>query len=602
MTLKVFKKGFLEQLKGRIDLVDVLQGYVSLKRSGAAFKGLCPFHEEKTPSFLVQAGDAHYHCFGCGAHGDAIAFLMHHQHLSFAQAVELLAERFGIPIEREEKNQEEAQLKTALKKALESATQFYQFFLLHTEEGRSALQFLYQRGIDLDFIQRFRLGLAPAKAGIFQKAMQEEQISLTLLKEAGLMLENGRGGERDFFFGRILFPIQDYLGNVIGFSGRRYRDCEGGGKYINTPETPLFKKSKVLFGISHARKQIAKEQQALIVEGQIDALRLIQEEFTSTVAGQGTAFGKEQVQELLRLGVKRVFLAFDGDVAGKEAMVKVGDLFQREGVETRIVKLPSGQDPDLFLRERGREAFASLMAEAEEYLGFLVRQMTQDKGFTSPAAKNQLLQVLAKQIREWKEPVVVHESLKRLAHLAAVPEQLLGVGVEFFPEVYFKKQESLFQESVDPDKILETDLLRWLLLSGKEMPELLHWAQKLLLPADFRVPVCKFLWEQCLFHPPTDLLSFSIAVGEHLQDPLLLAEIETLLGTLSLKKIQPKKALPCIAEIVQKMLYRNWMEKREQIRIRLQSGYCSDAEVTALLKEFDLLKASPPKIFLPEFS
>ena len=158
MTLRVFKKGFLEQLKQRIDLVDLLQTYVPLKRSGAAFKGLCPFHEEKTPSFLVQAGDAHYHCFGCGAHGDAIAFLMHHQHVSFAQAVELLAERFGLTVEREEKNEEEVQRKAALKKALESATQFYQFFLLHTEEGKSALHFLYQRGIDREVIRRFRLG------------------------------------------------------------------------------------------------------------------------------------------------------------------------------------------------------------------------------------------------------------------------------------------------------------------------------------------------------------------------------------------------------------------------------------------------------------
>src|SRR3990167_667773 len=233
-----FSKDSLELLKSRIDLVEVLSPYLKLQRTGAAHKALCPFHDEKSPSFVINRGDSHYHCFGCGAHGDAIQFLMTHLKMSFIEAVESLADRFHVQLEEvQEANQPAGPPKAALKDALERASQFYQFYLLHTLEGHAALDYLYNRGITLDFIQQFQIGLAPGKNQLFLKAMWEQRISNVILEEAGLMSKT-----REFFSDRIVIPIRDAQGSVIGFSARKYKTDTFGSKYVNSPETALFKK------------------------------------------------------------------------------------------------------------------------------------------------------------------------------------------------------------------------------------------------------------------------------------------------------------------------------------------------------------------------
>src|SRR3990167_1100019 len=232
-----FSRESLELLRSRIDLVEVLNPYVKLQRAGAAYKALCPFHDERTPSFVIQKGDSHYHCFGCGAHGDAIQFLMTHLRMSFLEAVENLAEKFHVQLEEVEgDNKPKGPPKTALQDALERACRFYQFALLHTLEGHAALDYLYSRGIDLDFINTFQIGLAPRAPGLFLKVMWEQKVSNAVLEEAGLFSKG-----REFFSDRITIPIRDAAGSVIGFSARKYRPDTFGGKYINTSETPLLK-------------------------------------------------------------------------------------------------------------------------------------------------------------------------------------------------------------------------------------------------------------------------------------------------------------------------------------------------------------------------
>ena len=290
-----FSRDSLELLRSRVDLVEVLNPYIKLSKAGAAYKALCPFHEERSASFVIQKGDSHYHCFGCGAHGDAIQFLMTHLKMSFTEAVESLADKFQVQLE-EVKTSDAPQgpSKAMLKDALDKGAEFYHFYLCHTLEGHAALDYLYTRGLDLDFIRKFQFGLAPKSSGLFANAMREMKIPSDILEGAGLMV---RG--REFFSDRITIPIRDALGSVIGFSARKYKTDTFGGKYINTCETTLFKKSKVLFGLSYSRKTIAAEHKALIVEGQIDALRLIEAGFNWTVAGQGTAFGEEHIEELI---------------------------------------------------------------------------------------------------------------------------------------------------------------------------------------------------------------------------------------------------------------------------------------------------------------
>lgn len=585
--MAIFSKESLESLKQKVDLVELLSSHIELKRSGSSFKGLCPFHDEKSPSFIVHKGDSHYHCFGCGAHGDAIQFLMQHLKLNFAEAVENLAERFQVKLETVEGTFEnKGPNKAKLKEALDVAAHFYHFCLLHTDEGHQALQYLYSRGIDLEFIYQFKIGLAPKSSGIFRQVMKKKGFFDEVLQDAGLLSQSQTGGLRDFFFDRIVFPIHNATGDVIGFSARKYKEETFGGKYVNTSETALFKKSKVLFGLSFSRRRIAKERKAIIVEGQIDALRLIHSGFNITVAGQGTAFGDDHVKELVKLGVLQVYLAFDADGAGQQATYKVGHLFQKEGIEVRILQLPSGYDPDLFLRERGAESFLELMDKGIDYLTFLISYLSKTVNANSPAGKNELIHQAAKQIREWNHPMMVHETLRRLSHVMNIPENMIGMGVDPTSNIYIKKSASVGVQTVDPDKILEMDILRWLLLLSEEQSHLIELVKKYISVEDFRTEACRKIYQawvnQSSSSSKPDWLSLLVET-DHSESQLVFAE-------LTQKKINIEKADLHIVETLQKILDRNWILKREEIKIRIQSGQCSDDEVISLAKQFDSLK------------
>ena len=587
-----FSKDSLETLRSRIDLIEVLSPYLKLQRSGAAYKALCPFHEDKSPSLIIQRGDSHYHCFGCGAHGDAIQFLMTYLKMSFVEAVENLADRFHVQLEEVKgDDQPKGPPKAALKEALERACQFYQFYLLHTLEGHGALDYLYSRGITLDFIQQFQLGLAPKMPQIFLKTMWEQKISNTVLEEAGLLTKG-----REFFSDRITIPIRDPVGSVIGFSARKYKTDTFGGKYINTPETPLFKKSKVLFGLSFSRKTIAKERKALIVEGQIDALRLIYSGFPWTVAGQGTAFGEDQAKELIHLGVRQVYLALDGDAAGQEAAVKIGHLFQKEGIDVMVLSLPEKSDPDVVLQEKGPEEWQKLIDRSVDYLTFLVAHMSKSINTQTPAGKNELVQSIAKRIRDWDHPLMVHESLRRLARLTQTPESIIGTPEQNAPQVYIKRSASVAFTEIDPDRILEADLLRWLLLMGESCPRLIRIAESNLKTEHFRVAASRSLFEKYLAaakeNKPRDLLSLAIDL-EQTEQQLFMAEILQ-------KRVNRERVTPCFIETVQKMLERHWMHQREEIKLKIFSGACSEAEVLELARKFDEIKRARPQAIISE--
>lgn len=596
--MAIFNKESLETLRQRVDLIEVLSSYVDLKRTGASYKGLCPFHDEKSPSFIVQKGDTHYHCFGCGAHGDAIKFLMTHQKMSFSDAVESLAQRFQVYLEKtEEREENKGPNKALLKQALDFASHFFHFCLLHTVEGHEALHYLYGRGLDLDFIRQFHIGYAPKKQGMLREVMQSKNIREELLVDAGLLAPSKGGGWWDFFSDRIMFPIHSHTGDVIGFSGRKYKEETFGGKYVNTPETALFKKSRILFGLNYCRRRIAKERKAIIVEGQIDTLRLIQEGFNFTVAGQGTAFGEGHVKELVNLGVNIVYLALDSDKAGEEAAAKIGHLFQKEGIEARVVQLPQGQDPDSFLRLNGPEAFMKLITDSSDYLTFLLKHLSREINVESAAAKNELIQNASKLIREWDHPVMVHETLRKLAHLMKVPEDFVGVGVEQQPNIYIKRSASIGGvQTVDPDRILETDLLRWLLLMGQEQSHLVDLARMNLTKEHFHVPICRKIFEVYMDHYDNQLSCDLLTLAIDLDD----AEGQLVLSDLVQKKVNKERAVEQTIETIQKILDRNWMQRREEIKVQIQSGQCSDEQADELIKQFDDLKRNPPRVMVEE--
>ncbi len=578
--MAMFSKESLHNLKEKVDLVEVISSYLPLKKAGKSFKICCPFHNEKTPSFVLERGDDHYHCFGCGAHGDAISFLVGFLKVSFTEAVEMLAEKFGVALEFQEGEKREDL--SLLKISLQETCRFYQFHLLHTEEGKEALEYLYQRGIDLDFINLFKVGMAPIDPALTMGFFKEKKLNWDALQRAGLAKEKSRNFP--FFVGRITFPIMDVQGNVIGFSARKFLEKTTGGKYINTPETPLFKKSKVLFGLNYSRKEITKQRRAVIVEGQIDALRLIQEGLNLTVAGQGTAFGDEHVEVIRRLGVKEVFLAFDGDDAGREAALKVGNLFQKEGIEVFVLEFKDGEDPDSILRKEGITGFLNYLHKPKEYIPFLVEMLSKSCNLSTPAGKNELVEKAKGYMGDWKFPLMVYEAERKLANSLQVPEAMIQQKMIM---VKSQKKEVL----VNPDQIVESDLLRWIIVSGNGEAALLPIVQKNLSAVDFIDPPARKLYghlcDLYVKNIPFDLLTLAEYVDR---------DEGGLLDLIVRKKIQLEKGKIGVKESIQKILERNWMLKRELIKTQIQMGKQSEAEILQLAKEFDILRKMTPKL------
>lgn len=584
-----FTKNSLEQLRQRIDLVDLVSAHIDLKRAGAAFKACCPFHDERTPSFVIQRGDDHYHCFGCGAHGDGIRFVTDFLKLSFTEAVEMLAQRYHVTLEREEgEGATTGPPKKRLKELMEKSSRFFHFCLLHIEEGHRALDYLYQRGLDLSFIRRFEVGWAPT--GPLLQTYLGGEFDEGLLVAAGLVRENGRS----FFADRVTFPLRDAAGAVVGFSARKVREETFGGKYINSPETPLFHKSRFLFGLNYCRRRIAKEGRAIIVEGQIDALRLIEAGFNFTVAGLGTAFGEGQVLELKQLGLRELFLALDADEAGRTAAAKIGDLFQREGIEVFVVALPLGSDPDSLLNERGPDGFLELLNNRQDYLSFLVGHMGRKLNLDSPAGKSELVKTVSKQIHQWGDPTMVHESLRRLAKLVRLPEDVVGVGHQPQSQVALRQMAKLGPIAVDGDQVLEQDLLRWLLLMT-DQPRYRELAEAHLSPEALRTPICRQIYTAYLAlageGESCDLLSLAMRI-----DP---GEGQKALSEILKKRVNRERAEGQFLETIQKLLERNWMEERERVKQRIQLGEGSEEEILTLAKEFDRLKTRPPEVTWP---
>jgi DNA primase len=586
-SMPLYAKDSLEALRQKVDLVDVVSFYVKMTKSGASYKGLCPFHDEKTPSFLIHKGDSHYHCFGCGAHGDAIAFLMGHAKMTFVESLEFLSERFQVPLEKVQQ-QEKGPNKTRLKQILERANLWYRFFLLHSEEAEPALRYLYDRGLDLAFIHKFELGYAPKQGDILLTLLKQDGFWEEELKQVGLIRSSNTGKNLDFFNSRITFPIKDRIGNIIGFSARKFQEETFGGKYINTAETVLFKKSQILFGLSYSRKRIAREKKALIVEGQIDALRLIHEGFDFAIAGQGTAFGEGHVKELLQLGIRQVYLALDGDKAGQEAAIKIGNFFQGKGVEVLCLTFPSGMDPDAFLRSQGKNAFETLLEEAKDYLSFYYEHLCKDQDLASPSKKSEIVETIASKVRVWEQPIMIHESLKKLARLAGIPEETMAIETRS----PFVKRQTLMLPTVNPDRVLEQDLLRWMLFSADKIERVLKIIRTNLSSDQLKIPECQKLFEIFLGLAAEERTNW-LSIAGYIEKP----EEQQILDEVWQRKVNPLKAEEGVIVTIRQILLRNWMEKKEQITLKIQNE--TEEEVIRFsLQQIDELNKSPPEVLI----
>lgn len=580
--MALYTEESLQQLRDRIDLVEIASSFLPLKKRGAYYRTLCPFHEEKTPSFTVKRQESHYYCFGCGAQGDAIAFLMSYRQMSFIESVEYLAAHFGVVLRVKEENRKEFEHKKILHNALNKAKHFFHFYLLYSQEGRDALFYLLERGISVPFIQYFQIGLAPRESGTFMQPMRALGVTQKQLETVGLMLNR-----RELFAGRIIFPILNVLGSEIGFSARKWRKNDRSPKYVNTPETILFKKSQVLFGLYYCRKKIIKERQVILVEGQVDALRLIYSGLDIALAVQGTAFSEWQAREIIKLGVKKVFIAFDMDTAGEKASIHVGEFFQKEGIKVNILRFSYGMDPDLIIEKEGLESFKRYMEKSIDYLSFLVEIAGNHYNLKDPSQKHMAVEEIAERIRNWNyHSVIRYESLKTIAHLFGMPEQTLCKE----PPDISKKNVKPF--SVNYDRTIETDLLRWLYIKSNDQ-ELVNIIQINLNESSFVVPICRkfflFFFNQKIILRTCDILALSMQMKDE--------EMQNFFNELMRKKIDLNKAKENVIETIQKILNRNWKLELKKIDQNIKLNLYSNKS-SILTQQFASLTKNLPTVKL----
>jgi DNA primase len=333
----------VEAVKAAANIVELVEARVRLRKVGGRYSGLCPFHQEKTPSFSVSPDRGTYHCFGCGVGGDSISFVRETESLDFVGAIEWLAERFRVPLEYEDASPEadaKRRRRERLYALLDQAASFYERVLWETPAGEPVREYLKSRSLGEEVCREFRLGLSPAGAKL-RKGASEKGFTREELAAAGLL--SRRGG--DYFERRLMFPLTDARGRIVGFQARKLHDDDPlRGKYVNSPESELFRKSHVLYGFNLARSAISKEDRALVVEGNTDVIALRQAGLLPVVASMGTALTEAQLKELGRL-TRRLFLCFDSDAAGEDATLRGMELALKQGFDVRVVALPKGKDP-----------------------------------------------------------------------------------------------------------------------------------------------------------------------------------------------------------------------------------------------------------------
>ena len=370
--MKQIPREVIEEVRSRNDIADVIGSYLSLKNSGTRFKALCPFHKEKSPSFTVSPDRQIYHCFGCGAGGDVIRFVQEYEKVDFMTALQMLADKAGMELSLEEGGKEGGVDKRLLLRVHEEVAQLYHRILLDSEAGSAGRSYLAGRVLKPETVKEFQIGFAPDSFDTLEKWAQQKKIPPEVMEQAGLMLKSDKSrGYYDRFRNRLMFPVRDEAGRVIGFSGRAINPEEKAGKYVNSPETPLFHKSRVLFAIDKARRAIAESRTAIVCEGQIDAIRCHEAGLINVVASQGTALTADHAR-MIRRYADEVILVLDADAAGQKAALGSSAAFIAEELSVRVASLPEGEDPDSLVRDHGAEALRSRVEAAVSALDFLI--------------------------------------------------------------------------------------------------------------------------------------------------------------------------------------------------------------------------------------
>lgn len=481
----------IERIRENSDIVDIISGYFPLSRAGNNFKALCPFHREKSPSFSVNPARQFFYCFGCGAGGDVFKFVMNYEKVDFPTAARMLAAKAGIAFEPTRRESGDGPDKAELYEANEKAAQIFLDFLLTKPEGEPARKYLKKRGFSSESAREFRMGFAPDRWDTLVSRAGKE-FKLQTLEAAGLIIrgdasEPARQSYHDRFRNRVLFAIQDEQGRVVGFSGRLMGDAAGAAKYVNSPETPVFHKGRLLYAFHRARRAMADSREAIICEGQIDVIRCHIAGFANAVAAQGTAFTADHARAVARYA-DRVTIVFDADEAGRNASLRAAQIFLQSGLEVRIALLPENEDPDSMLLASGPGRFKEVLAQAESMLRFQLEMLSGRLDLKTESGLVRASSELLDSVR--LAPNEVQRSL-----LLSEASKLLGVGEKALSRELNKKnapaapagEKEPPPESRASAPARETALVEQLLLN----PEFSGLVKQYLPPALFTDDLCR---------------------------------------------------------------------------------------------------------------
>jgi len=419
----MIKEEKIAEVRERASIVEVISDYLTLKKAGRNHMGLCPFHAEKTPSFTVSEEKGIFHCFGCGAGGSVFNFLMQYDHLSFPEAVERVAKRYGIIVDRMDRSGRptEAGERESLYRLNERVAANYHQILLSHSDGQTALDYLRSRGVDEPVTRRFMLGYAPQKGSGILEIIGREKFSFQDTMRLGLI--GDRGGQRYYekFLARVMFPIIDPAGKVVGFGGRVLG--QGLPKYLNSSDTPLFRKGATLYGLYQAKDSIRQRDRVVVVEGYLDVVALSQFGLSYTVATLGTALTPDHVRVLGRY-TKNIIALFDGDDAGRKAAARSFEIFIEAGLLGRAAFLPKGEDPDTFVRSRGKEALEAIIENAVPLADYCFSWLEQRYG-KSLEGKSQTAVEVSRLMAKLRNPFEVDLLVRRAVDTLGIREELL---------------------------------------------------------------------------------------------------------------------------------------------------------------------------------
>ena len=422
-----FDENLIEEIRSRNDIVDVISGYVRLKKKGSNYFGLCPFHNEKSPSFSVSQGKQMYYCFGCGAGGNVFTFLMEYENFSFGEAVEALAQRAGVDLPRQETPgmRQEADLRQKLLEVNKEAGKFY-YMMLRSQQGSRAMEYFVKRGLLKETMQKFGLGCCGQYSDMLYRYLKQKGYEDSLLKDSGLITYDERHGGRDKFFNRAMFPIMNVHNKIIGFGGRVMGDGEP--KYLNSPETKIFDKSRNLYGLNFAR--ITKKPQLLLCEGYMDVIALHQAGFDNAVASLGTSLTSGHAS-LLKRYTKEVYLTFDSDGAGVKAALRAIPILKEAGLSVKIINMEPYKDPDEFIKALGPEEYQKRIEGSENSFLFELRMLERQFHLDDPEGKTAFYNEAARRLLGFTE------ELERNNYIEAVAEKY-QIGFENLRKLVYR--------------------------------------------------------------------------------------------------------------------------------------------------------------------